>query len=73
MGKEDRPALTGDAQTNDLRRYEAVHHASASGISGSPQALETTLASISTEVTAEALERLAHAARLKQQRAKTGT
>lgn len=74
MGREDRPGLTGEAQTRDLLRREAAaaHQASASGSSAgsSPPALEATLASISAEVTAEAIERLAHATKLEQQRAK---
>ena len=58
--------LTGEAQTTDLLRREAVRQASASGTGGSLPALEATLASISAEVTAEAIERLSHASRSKQ-------
>ena len=58
--------LTGEAQTNDLLRREAVRQASASGTGGSPPALEATLASISAEVTAEAIERLSRAPKPKQ-------
>ena len=72
MSKQDRPGLTGDAQTRDLLRREAARQVTDSGSSagGSPPALEATLASISAEVTTEAIERLAHATRLEQQRAK---
>lgn len=57
LRKEDRPALAGEAQTRDLLRREAVRQASAAGTGGSPPAMEATLASISAEVTAEAVER----------------
>ena len=76
MGKEDRSGLGTNAQTHDLLKREAAHRASASSsdVGGSPPAaLESTLASISAEVTADAIERLAHATRLEQQRAKGGT
>jgi hypothetical protein len=68
MGKEDRPGLSADSQTHDRLRREAARQASASGSSagGSPPALEVTLASISAEVTAEAIERLNREATAKQ-------
>lgn len=55
--KEDRPGLTGEAQTKDLLRREAARQASTAGTGGSAPAMEATLASISAEVTAEAIER----------------
>ncbi len=58
--------LTGEAWADDLLRREAVRQASASGTGASPPALEATLASISAEVTAEAVERLSHAPKPKQ-------
>lgn len=68
MDNRDRPGLTGDAQTRDLLRREVARQASTSGSSagGSPPVLEATLASISAEVTAEAIERLKREANAKQ-------
>jgi hypothetical protein len=63
MDKEDRPALTGEAQTSYLLRREAARKAAASGSSSSPLAVEATLASIAAEVTADALERYNRARR----------
>lgn len=57
LRKEDRPALAGEAQTRDLLRREAVRQASTAGTGGSSPEMEATLASISAEVTAEAVER----------------
>ena len=58
MPKDNRPTLTGDAQADGLLRREAARRASVSGSGASPPALEATLASISSEVMAEAVERL---------------
>lgn len=66
MPKENRPALTGDAQADGLLRREAARQASLSGSGASPPALEATLASISSEVMAEAVERLRRKAKPEQ-------
>jgi hypothetical protein len=66
MAKEDDPRPAGGAQANGLLRREAVHQASATGTGDSSPALEATLASISAEVTAEAVERLSRAPKPKQ-------
>ena len=62
MDKEHDQGLTGEAQTSYLLRREAAYRASASGSGSSPPAVEATLASISAEVMAEAVERLNRAA-----------
>ena len=67
MSQDAGPGLTGDAQSRELRRRESVRQDSASGARSSPPALESTLASISAEVTAEAVERLRRAAQLPPQ------
>lgn len=64
--------LTGEARTDHLLRREAARRASASGGGGSPPAVEATLASISAEVTAEAIERLERAAMSKGPKARAG-
>ncbi len=66
MSEENGPGLIGEAQSDYLLRREAVRRAAASNTGGSPPALEATLASISAEVTAEAVERLRHASGPKQ-------
>ena len=62
MSKNERQDLTDATpapQANDmLRREAAAHHASNPGLRTSPPAVEATLATISAEVMAEALERL---------------
>jgi len=58
MGEEDGRSPTGEPQTSVLLQREAVRVASASRAGASPSAVEATLASISAEVTAEAIERL---------------
>ena len=73
MGKEVGPALTGDAQSDDLLRREAARQASTSSARRSPEALESTLASISAEVTAEAIERLNREAKPKQPAGQAGS
>ena len=64
--------LTGEAQTDYLLRREAARRVSTSGTGGSPPAVEATLASISAEVTAEAVERLERAAMPKGPTAQAG-
>ena len=58
MAKSDQPTLGGDVQVHDLLRREAARQASAASLQTSPPAVEVTLATISAEVMAEALERL---------------
>lgn len=62
MDERSDRGLTGQAQTDHLLRHEAARRVSTSGTGGSPPAVEATLASISAEVTAEAVERLERAA-----------
>lgn len=64
--------LTGEAQTDYLLRREAARRASTSGTGGSPPAVEATLAGISAEVTAEAVERLERAAMPNGPKARAG-
>jgi hypothetical protein len=52
--------LTGETKTDGRLRREALRRAGSAGTGTSPAALETTLASISAEVTTEAIERLRH-------------
>lgn len=61
MAEDKGRHLTGEAQTNYLLRREAARRASTPSTGSSPPAMEATLASISAEVTAEAVERLDHA------------
>ena len=61
MSENESQNLVGDtpaAQASELLRREAARVASNSSLRTSPPAVEATLASISAEVTAEALERL---------------
>ena len=62
MGEEDGRSLTGKAQINSALQGREAHRASVSRTDASPSALEATLASISAEVTAEAMERLSRSA-----------
>lgn len=57
MGNESNLGIAGEAETRLLLRREAVRRSASPGTGGSPSALEATLASISAEVTAEAIER----------------
>ena len=50
--------LTDETKMDGRLRREALRRATSAGTGGSLAALETTLASISAEVTSEAIERL---------------
>jgi hypothetical protein len=54
---DDRANLVREARANYAARHEALRRAALPGKDGSPQAVEATLASISEEVTADAIER----------------
>ena len=58
MAKINQPTPGGDVQADALLRRDAARQASTAGLQTSPPALEATLATISAEVMAEALERL---------------
>jgi hypothetical protein len=61
MDNDQGPPEAGEARTAQLLRQEAARRAASPGSGASPTALEATLASISDEVTAEAVERQADA------------
>jgi hypothetical protein len=56
MNKDEKPELSGEAWTDHLLRREAVRRVSTQGTGGSPSALESVLAAISSEA-AERLDR----------------
>ena len=72
MGEENGRGRSGAGQTNYLLQREAVRLASASRTGGSPSAVEATLASISAEVTAEAMDRLNRTATPKGSKTRDG-
>jgi hypothetical protein len=61
MDNDQGPPEAGEARTSQLLRQEAARRAASPGSGASPTALEATLAGISDEVTAEAMERRADA------------
>jgi hypothetical protein len=57
MDDQSRTDQAGEATAAYAARHEAFHRTASPGRDTSPQAIEATLASISEEVTADAIER----------------